>query len=122
MDPLLQVAIGGALGASVRYLTVLWTVHIWGAGFPWGVIAVNVVGCLLMGALVGALGTRFAGAPLILTGVLGGFTTFSAFSIDTLTLFENGTPVLALLYVGATVLASLAACALGFFVARGAIA
>ncbi|OUS22582.1 fluoride efflux transporter CrcB [Litorivita pollutaquae] len=118
---LLQVAVGGAIGASLRYLTNVGAMRVMGAGFPWGTMTVNVVGSFLMGVLVLYLaqkgGTRFA--PFLMTGLLGGFTTFSAFSLDALTIFERGQAGLAALYVGASVVLSLAAIAAAFFLMRG---
>jgi len=102
---LIQVAIGGALGASARYLTSVAAMRFLGPGFPWATLTVNVLGSFLMGALVVAMahlgGTRLA--PLLMTGLLGGFTTFSAFSLDVLTLWERGQTVQAGLYVAASV-------------------
>lgn len=117
---LFQAAIGGAFGASARYLTSAATMRLLGPGFPWGTLAVNVLGSFLMGVLVVALahlgGTRLA--PLLVTGVLGGFTTFSAFSLDALTLWERGQAVPAGLYVAASVGLSLAAIVLGMALTR----
>jgi CrcB protein len=79
------VAFGGALGASLRYLVTL----AWPA--PWGVLAVNVAGSFLIGLLAVRLAPGLA--PFLLTGVLGGFTTFSAFSLDALRLVEGGTAI-----------------------------
>ena len=121
IQTLLQVALGGAVGASLRYLTGLGAVRLMGPGFPWGTLTVNVVGSAAMGALVvilaDSLGNRFA--PLLMTGLLGGFTTFSAFSLDAVSLYERGEAGLALLYVGASVILSLMALALGLWAARG---
>ncbi|WP_146591767.1 fluoride efflux transporter CrcB [Puniceibacterium confluentis] len=121
---LLQVALGGALGAATRYLTGLATLRLMGSGFPWGTLAVNVVGSFLMGAVVVALaqtvGNRYA--PFLLTGVLGGFTTFSAFSLDAVSLYERGDAGLAAGYVLASVLLSLLALLAGLWVARGIFA
>jgi len=95
---LAQVALGGALGASARYLTGLGAVRLMGHGFPYGTLTVNVVGSFLMGVLVVSLthmgGNRFA--PFLMTGLLGGFTTFSAFSLDAATLYERGQTMLRL--------------------------
>ena len=117
---LILVALGGAIGASLRHLAALGALRLFGPGFPIGTLGVNVLGSFLMGLLVVILSERGASAfsPLLLTGVLGGFTTFSAFSLDALTLWERGDPVLATLYVGASVLMSLAALAVGLFLAR----
>lgn len=117
----LQVATGGALGAVARYLTGVATLRLVGPGFPWGTLAVNIAGSFLMGVLVVWLaakgGNRFS--PLLMTGLLGGFTTFSAFSLDALTLWERGNAQMALIYVAASVILSLMAIAGGLAAARG---
>ena len=117
---LLQVALGGAIGASGRYLTGIAAVRLLGHGFPWGTLIVNVVGSFLMGVLVVVMaqkfGTRFA--PFLMTGLLGGFTTFSAFSLDALTLYERGQTGLAAGYVLASIGLTLSAIALGVLMTR----
>lgn len=115
-----QVALGGAIGASARYMTNLAALRLAGPGFPWGTLAVNVAGSFLMGVLVGLLAQRDAQrlAPFLMTGVLGGFTTFSAFSLDALTLWERGQIGLAGLYVAGSVLLSLAAIVAGVAAGR----
>ena len=120
LSTLLQVALGGAIGASARYLTSVGAVRILGAGFPWGTLAVNVIGSFLMGLLVVILAQRDETrlAPFLLTGILGGFTTFSAFSLDAMALYERGETMLAAFYVGASVILSLSALALAMVVAR----
>ncbi|AMY67717.1 fluoride efflux transporter CrcB [Frigidibacter mobilis] len=124
IQTLSQVALGGALGASARYLTNVGVLRLLRPGFPWATIIVNVVGSFLMGVLVIALaklfGNRFA--PLLMTGLLGGFTTFSAFSLDAVTLWESGRPELAAAYVGGSVLLSITALVAGLFIARGVFA
>lgn len=124
IQTLVSVALGGAIGASLRYLTNVAAMRAFGPGFPWGTVAVNVAGSFLMGALVVVLahkgGMRFA--PFLMTGVLGGFTTFSAFSLDALTLWERGEAGLAAAYVAGSVMVSLAAIVAGMAVARGAFA
>lgn len=117
--PLLSVALGGALGASGRYLVNVATMRAFGPGFPVGTITVNVLGSFLMGVLVVVLAKKGnAYAPLLMTGVLGGFTTFSAFSLDALTLFERGQVGSAALYVGLTLALTLGAIVLGVFLTR----
>lgn len=120
LSNLLQVALGGALGASGRYLTGVAAMRVMGPGFPWGTLAVNVIGSFLMGVLVVVLahwgGNRLA--PLLMTGLLGGFTTFSAFSLDALTLWERGQQGLAAGYVVASVVLSLGAIVAGLALAR----
>lgn len=118
---LMQVALGGAIGASARYLTGVAAIRLIGPGFPWATLVVNIVGSFLMGALIVVLahqsGTRWA--PFLMTGLLGGFTTFSAFSLDAITLFERGQVLIAAAYVVASVLLSLAAIVAGLALARG---
>ncbi|CAA9395336.1 MAG: Fluoride ion transporter CrcB [uncultured Rubellimicrobium sp.] len=104
------VALGGALGASLRYLATL----LWPA--PSGVLAVNVAGSLAIGILSVRLAPALA--PFLVTGVLGGFTTFSAFSLDALRLMEGGRTGPAFLYVGGSVGLSLLACAAGLWLGR----
>ncbi|WP_095587581.1 fluoride efflux transporter CrcB [Actibacterium ureilyticum] len=121
---LAQVALGGAIGAMGRYLTGVAAVRLMGHGFPWGTLVVNVVGSFLMGVLVVVLARKGGNdlAPLLMTGLLGGFTTFSAFSLDVLTLYERGQAGLAFGYAAASVLVSLAAIAAALWLTRGALA
>jgi CrcB protein len=104
------VALGGALGAVLRFLATL----VWPA--PWGVLAINVLGSFLIGVLAVWLPPR--AALFLVTGVLGGFTTFSAFSLDALRLIEGGRLGTAALYVGGSVALSLLACGLGLWIGR----
>ena len=124
MGTLFQVALGGALGASGRYLTGVAALRLMGPGFPWATLAVNVVGSFVMGAIVVVLAhlsaTRYA--PFLMTGLLGGFTTFSAFSLDALTLWERGQHGLAGAYVLASILLSLAAIVAGLTLTRSLMA
>ncbi len=113
---MLQVAIGGAVGSVLRFLTVS-TV-----GAPWATFIVNVLGSAVMGALFILLNSRMQYAPLLMTGVLGGFTTFSAFSLDTLKLWQSGEIVQAALYAAASVVLSLLAVALGAALAQRGLA
>ncbi|WP_284164970.1 fluoride efflux transporter CrcB [Frigidibacter sp. SD6-1] len=121
---LLQVALGGALGASARYLTGVAALRLIGTGFPWATLFVNVAGSFLMGVLVIWFGHRDLTrlAPLLMTGLLGGFTTFSAFSLDAVSLWQGGDTTGATFYVGASVALSLAALFVGMSVARGVLA
>lgn len=121
---LIQVALGGAIGAAGRYLTGVASLRAFGPGFPWATMIVNVAGSVLMGVLVVVLahksGTRLA--PFLMTGVLGGFTTFSAFSLDALTLYERGEVGLAAAYIAGTLVLTLGGIALGVMIARGMLA
>ncbi|TMV03285.1 fluoride efflux transporter CrcB [Ruegeria sediminis] len=118
----LQVALGGAVGATLRYLTGMGVFRVLGPqDFPVAIILVNVVGSFLMGIFVVAAAHRELHhlSPLVVTGLMGGFTTFSAFSLEAVTLYERGAVGYAALYVGLSVGLSLAALAAGLFVARG---
>ena len=123
MNPYLQVAMGGALGATARY-AVYRAVPWHGPGFPVATAVVNMVGCFAMGLLAVLLAQRLGHgwAPLLLTGVLGGFTTFSAFSLDALTLWERGQTGGMMIYVLASVIGSLAAVVAGLALGRGVFA
>ncbi len=112
----LQVALGGAVGSVLRYLTVA------ALGAPWAVAAVNVLGSFAIGVLFVALSSRTQLSLLLMTGVLGGFTTFSAFSLDALKLWQSGQTLQAAFYVATSVGLSLFAVALGAALAKGALA
>jgi fluoride exporter len=118
---LTQVALGGALGAVARFVTVAAAARVFGPGFPWGTLAVNVVGSFLMGILFVWLEARglMRLAPLLMAGVLGGFTTFSAFSLDVLKLWEAGAAGAAAGYALASVGLSVGALVAGVMLMRG---
>jgi CrcB protein len=116
MRDFLLVALGGALGASGRYGVALAAAR-WSEAFPWPTLLVNIAGGLAMGALVAATDRR----DLILlfgVGVLGGFTTFSAFSIETVRLIERGAAATALAYATASVVLSVGAAFAGMTLMR----
>ena len=119
-----QVALGGALGSMLRYLTNVGVMRLIGPGFPYGTMIVNILGSFMMGLLVVFLAHKYATrlAPFLMTGVLGGFTTFSAFSLDTLTIWERGDQTLALIYVAASVGLSLLAIVAAVTLFRGVFA
>ena len=117
----IAVFLGGGLGAVLRWLVGRASMAMFGAAFPWGTMAVNILGSFLIGLSVGAFsafGTGQAMRLFLVTGFLGGFTTFSAFSLDALTLWERGQHGLAAAYVLASVLTSLAAIVAGMLVSR----
>lgn len=118
---LIYVAFGGALGAVMRYLTGLGVLRLVGGSFPMGVISVNIIGSFLMGVFVVFAAKRGLTdlSPLIMTGFLGGFTTFSAFSLEAVTLFERGQTGAGVAYVLISVIGSILALALGVWLARG---
>lgn len=106
------IALGGAIGSILRYLMVT------AIGAPLGTVAVNLVGSFAIGVLF-VLIPREGWQLFLMTGLLGGFTTFSAFSLDTLKLIQQGQTLQAALYVLASVALSLIAVALGVALARG---
>ena len=118
-----SVALGGAIGASLRFGIGAWTLRVFGPGFPVGTMVVNVVGSLAMGLAAVAMLHRFPGtwgayAPFVMTGVLGGFTTFSAFSLDALNLIESGRLSNAIFYVAGSVVLSIGALFVGLSIGR----
>ncbi len=120
------VMAGGAFGALMRYLAVGWMTARLGKEFPWGVLAVNVLGSFLLGVLLAGLAQIMPkGRELYLllgVGALGGFTTFSAFTYDTYMLIERSQWWGLLIYTGGSVLFSLGAFVLGMWLARAALA
>lgn len=120
MIPYLQVALGGALGAMLRF-GVARNMPGHGPGLPVATLTVNVLGCLALGLVSALIAGRggHAWAPFLTTGVLGGFTTFSAFSLDALTLWQRGHAGLAAGYVAGSVGLSLLAAAAGLALGRG---
>ena len=107
------IALGGAIGSVLRYLMIA------ALGAPWATAAVNVLGSLAIGLLFILLDARAGWQLFLMTGVMGGFTTFSAFSLDTLKLIQHGQPAQAIAYVLVSVALSLVAVALGVALARG---
>jgi CrcB protein len=123
MYHLALVAVGGAIGASLRHLCNLAALRLLGPAFPWGTLAVNIVGSFAMGIVVAVLARRFGGVSnelrlFLATGILGGFTTFSAFSLDAAALWERGEGLHALAYVLASVAGAILALFLGLWLAR----
>jgi fluoride exporter len=118
----LIVAVGGGIGAAIRHLVNLASVRLLGTSFPWGTLAINIAGCFAMGVFIELLARRFNASNelrlFIATGILGGFTTFSAFSLDFAVLWERGALLPAAGYVLASVIGSLMAVFLGLWLAR----
>jgi CrcB protein len=126
MQGFLIVFIGGGIGAALRHGVNVATLRLLGPGFPWGTLTVNVVGSLAMGLL--AAWFAFKGVSgghwrlFLATGVLGGFTTFSAFSLDAALMMERQDFPAAALYVAVSVVCSIGALFLGLWLTRAAIA
>jgi CrcB protein len=120
VQTLILVAAGGAAGSVLRYLVSMGALRAFGPGFPWGTLAVNVAGSVVIGALAVVLtGPRAGLSPLLVAGFLGGFTTFSTFSLDALRLWQGGQAGLAGAYVAGSVALALGGVALGAWAARG---
>lgn len=121
MTNLLLVAFGGAIGASLRYLSSIAALRFFGPAFPYGTMFVNIVGSFAMGVLVAWLAKKGGSEGLKLflaTGLLGGFTTFSAFSLDFANLWQRGDSLQAFTYVAASVLISILAIFAGLSLAK----
>lgn len=122
MMPWIAVAAGGAVGATLRHAVNQLAWHVLGAGFPWGTLTINILGSFAMGALAGAFALFWDASQTVrlflAVGVLGGFTTFSAFSLDAVLLFQKGQTGEAVFYVLASVLLSLGALCAGMILIR----
>jgi len=122
MKEIAIVAAGGAVGSALRYLTSLLMLRLTGAAFPWGTLTVNVVGSFVMGLFIELLARRMGASNelrlLVATGVLGGFTTFSSFSLDVAVLWERGMAPAAFAYVLVSVVGSISALFAGLWVVR----
>lgn len=118
----LAVGAGGAAGAMARYAVATQAIHLMGPNFPWGTLVVNVVGSLVIGVLAELFALRFSVTPelrlLLITGFLGGFTTFSAFSLDAANMIQRGDLMNTGIYIGASVVLSIGALFLGLAATR----
>lgn len=121
MSNIFLVMAGGAVGSALRYLVGRLAFHLWGSG-PWGTLVVNIVGGLAMGLLVGVLAARSEGGEvarvLIGVGLLGGFTTFSSFSLDAMLMLQRGETMAAIGYILLSVAGAIGALALGLLLVR----
>jgi CrcB protein len=113
MKTILAIALGGALGSVLRYGTYLGAGKMLGMNFPWGTLIVNIAGSFLIGALTGMFASVWQPSEemklFLITGFLGGFTTFSAFSLDFATMWNSGATTMAVLYVVVSVTISIVA-------------
>ncbi|GAA4388914.1 fluoride efflux transporter CrcB [Hymenobacter koreensis] len=120
--PWFLVAAGGGVGAVARYLLQQYVQGRWPLAWPVGTGAVNALGCLLAGLLLGLFERYALGAPwrlLFITGVCGGFTTFSAFALENVALLRSGQVALAALYAGGSVAVGMLLAAAGYWLTRG---
>lgn len=122
MNQIVAVAVGGAIGSVMRYGLSTWVHTLAGRAFPYGTLAVNVLGCSVMGLLFVLLVERTGGSPVwragLLIGVLGGFTTFSSFSIETFNLIEQGDWLKAMANIVLSLVLCIAGTWLGVILAR----
>ncbi len=126
MKLLLLASTGGAIGAGVRHLVNRVFMHAGFIDFPWATLTINVTGSFLMGVLIEVLALRYNASnelrTFLATGILGGYTTFSAFSIEFATLYERGDITSAFAYVVMSVVLTLSAVFAGLAVARWVLA
>lgn len=122
MPVVLWVALGGAVGAAARHGVNVWSGRFFGTEFPWHTLSVNLLGCFAMGLLTGFLALKLSlpqeARAFLATGILGGFTTFSAFALDFAMLVERKALAAAGAYAVASVLLSLAAVFSGLWLIR----
>jgi fluoride exporter len=118
---LLAVAVGGAIGSVARYL-LAGIIQPAGSSFNWGILAVNVIGAFVMGLIVEASALKYNLAPemraFLTVGILGGFTTFSTFSLDSVLLIQRGAYAAAAGYIGGSVILSILALFAGLYLVR----
>ena len=123
MKNYLIVFAGCGIGGALRHLVNVWVPRVAGTNFPFHTLTVNVLGSLVMGVLAGYFALKGESSQawrlFLTTGILGGFTTFSAFSLDTALMFERGTVGPAITYVLVSVLASIGGLFLGLQIIRG---
>ena len=109
----LVVFVGAGIGGAARHGMNIWVARLMGTHFPWHTLVINILGSILMGAIIGWFAERLGAAGhlrlFLATGIMGGFTTFSAFSLDAVLLWERGETGLAVAYVLGSVILSLAA-------------
>ena len=126
MRELLAVAAGGAAGAVGRYLVYILAAAVLGHGFPFGTLAVNIVGSFIMGILIEGMALAWSISEtqrlFLVVGVLGAFTTFSTFSLDVAVLHERGQPILVMTYVLTSVIGSVGALFAGLALMRRLLA
>jgi CrcB protein len=126
MGMVLAIAAGGAVGSVARYGTMVWLGRWLGTGFPYGTLAVNVIGGFVMGALIEAMALAWSPSEtlrvFLTVGILGGFTTFSTFSLDAWYLIQRGDVALAALYIVASVILSIGGLVAGLYLTRVVVA
>ncbi len=118
----LSIALGGALGSMARYATGVYVGRWLGMAFPWGTLLINIIGSFLIGAFAESFALRWDSSPLtrvfLIVGVCGGYTTFSTFSLDIVTLINRGEALTAAAYIVASVALGVAALFAGLHAMR----
>ena len=125
MPMVVWVALGGAIGSAARYTVNVWSGRMFGTEFPWHTLTVNILGCFAMGLLIELMALKLNVSTdvraFLTTGILGGFTTFSAFSLDFALLVERKSYGLAGAYAAGSVVLSLLAVFAGLYLVRAAL-
>ncbi len=122
LKTILYIAIGGAIGSVLRYLTSVFVTKYWSSNFPLATFIANILGCFLIGFLIGILEkNNLSNTHLkwfLITGFCGGYTTFSAFGYENYSLFQSNNSLLAFMYIGLSILVGLFAVWFGLFITK----
>lgn len=122
LKTLLYIALGGAIGSVLRYLTTVLVSKYWSSQFPLATFIANVLGCFLIGFLIGILEKNNVSNShlkwFLMTGFCGGYTTFSAFGYENYSLFQSNNSMLAFTYIGLSVFVGIMAVGLGLFISK----